>query len=1122
MWVWRSVVSGGDGKTLLASLAAAALLLGCTGPAPDAASARAPADPSADWLATAQRAIAEREYHASESEGVLQAPNRAHNLRTWFEPSGIRVHDRTAGGSPALVELRLAGVGRPGELKAPAEGEVLGEADRIEIRRGELVEWFENTPQGLEQGFTLSQRPTGAGSLVLELAVRQAKASLRGEAVSLATQAGRRLGYGKLVALDADGRVLSARFEVPAPERIRLVVDDADARYPLMIDPLLTETADTLLESNQASSELGISVASAGDVNDDGFDDVIVGANAYDAGQSDEGAAFVFLGSANGIADASAGSAQAQLESNQTSARLGFSVAGAGDVNGDGYADVIVGASFYDSGQSAEGAAFVFLGSANGIADGNPATAHAQLESNQASGFLGQSVAGAGDVNGDGYADVIVGANAYDSGQSNEGAAFVFLGSANGIADGNPTTAHAQLESDQVDANLGRSVASTGDVNGDGYADVIIGAAAFDGGQTDEGAAFVFLGGATGIADANPTNPASRLESNQIDARLGSSVASAGDVNADGYGDVIVGAPFYDNGQSNEGAAFLFHGSADGIQDAIPLTANAQLESNQVSAFLGWSVASAGDVNGDGYSDVIVSSLFYDNGQTDEGAAFVFLGSASGVADGNPASAHAQLESDQASAQWGFSVASAGDVNGDGYADVIVGANSFDNGQTNEGAAFVFLGAASGMADGNPANAHAQLESDQDFAFLGQSVASAGDLNGDGYADVIVGANAFDSGQTDEGAAFVFLGGASGVGDGNPGTAHAQLESNQATASLGSSVASAGDVNGDGYADVIVGARAYDNGQIDEGAAFVFLGGASGLADGSPASAHAQLESDQLSSNLGSSVASAGDVNGDGFSDVIVGAPAYDNPTSNEGAAFVFLGSANGLVDGNPATAHAQLESDQVDTLLGQSVASAGDVNGDGFSEVIVGADSYDSGQGNEGAAFVFQGGGTGDGRPVRARQLRGDGSGIAVQPWGAEQSGRFAVELQANHPHGTGRVKLQIEACPQAVPFGDASCTGLFSSSWIAVNGLTPDVSIAQTVTGLAGEALYRWRARVLQAPSTGPIAGNPTHGPWRRVGGQSVEADIRLPEPGIGLSLVGGAGLLAMLVRRRARGGS
>jgi hypothetical protein len=137
------------------------------------------------------------------------------------------------------------------------------------------------------------------------------------------------------------------------------------------------------------------------------------------------------------VADGNPTTAHAQLESDQAGARMGQSVASAGDVNGDGYADVIVGAFLFDGFQQTdEGAAFVFLGSANGIADGNPATAHAQLESNQASGFLGQSVAGAGDVNGDGYADVIVGANAYDSGQSNEGAAFVFLGSANGIADG--------------------------------------------------------------------------------------------------------------------------------------------------------------------------------------------------------------------------------------------------------------------------------------------------------------------------------------------------------------------------------------------------------------------------------------------------------------------------------------------------------------------------------------------------------------------------------------------------------------------------------------------------------------------------------------------------------------
>src|SRR5690606_37584382 len=363
---------------------------------------------------------------------------------------------------------------------------------------------------------------------------------------------------------------------------------------------------------------------------------------------------------------------------------------------------------------------------------------------------------------------------------------------------------------------------------------------------------------------------------------------------------------------------------------------------------LGTSVASAGDVNGDGFADVIVGAELYDDGQDLEGAAFVFLGSADGVADGSPASAHARLQSDQATALLGGSVASAGDVNGDGYADVIVGARLYDRGQTDEGAAFVFLGGPSGVASGNPATAHAVLESDQASAALGSSVASAGDVNGDGYGDVIVGAPAYDGGQNDEGSAFVFLGGASGMADGNPATAHARLESDQASARLGTSVASAGDVNGDGYADVIVGAIQYDGGHADEGAALVFLGGASGLANGNPASAHARLECDQPSCHFGSSVASAGDVDGDGYADVIVGASAFDDPHGNEGGAFVFLGGADGGL-GNPATAHAVIESDQQDALLGDSVASAGDVNGDGFADVIAGARSFDSGQSNEG-----------------------------------------------------------------------------------------------------------------------------------------------------------------------------
>jgi hypothetical protein len=350
------------------------------------------------WLARARRELAEREYWASQSRRGLQAPNRAQNLRTYFEPSGIRVHDRTAAGSPELLSLELAAIGRGEDLSPVAPGDLASEGARVEIRRPGLVEWYENSPAGLEQGFTLAERPKGEGLLALELTVERARASLSGEGAVLATPTGRRLAYTRLAALDAAGRELTARLEVPDAGRLRIVLDDGDARYPVTIDPLLKETADAQLESNQEDAYLGSSVAGAGDVNGDGYADVIVGAPHYDLGQGNEGAAFVFRGSASTIKDCSSArcgprKAKARLESDQAGAGLGFSVAGAGDVNGDGYADVIVGAPSYDTGKANdactapgvpyshcctgvrrgtckdEGAAFVFLGSDSGIAN---------------------------------------------------------------------------------------------------------------------------------------------------------------------------------------------------------------------------------------------------------------------------------------------------------------------------------------------------------------------------------------------------------------------------------------------------------------------------------------------------------------------------------------------------------------------------------------------------------------------------------------------------------------------------------------------------------------------------------------------------------------------------------
>jgi hypothetical protein len=674
---------------------------------------------------------------------------------------------------------------------------------------------------------------------------------------------------------------------------------------------------------------MGYSVATAGDVNSDGYSDVIVGAPYFDNPQTDEGAAFVYHGSATGINTAAA----AIVESNQANAQMGISVATAGDVNGDGYSDVIVGARFYDNVQPDEGAAFIYHGSASGIST----TATAMLGSNQANAEMGISVASAGDVNGDGYSDVIVGADAFDNVQTNEGAAFVYHGSASGIV----TTVAAMVESNQANAVMGFSVSSAGDVNGDGYSDVIVGAELYDNGQTDEGAAFVYHGSATGIN----TTAAAMVESNQITAFMGVSVASAGDINGDGYSDVIVGARQYDDGEIDEGAAFIYYGSVSGMNT----TTTTILETNQSSAIIA-SVASAGDVNGDGYSDVIIGSSGFDNGETNEGAAFVYHGSPDGL---SATFVNTPDDCNQAFAEFGCSVASAGDVNADGFSDVIIGAYKYDDaGNIDEGRAFVYYGSAIGLSatpNSTPDDAN------QPGAYFGWSVASAGDINGDGYGDVIIGAYQYDDGgNTDEGRAFIYRGSASGLSltpDINPPD-----DADQPTAWFGFSVAGAGDVNGDGYGDVIIGAHNYNDGSnTQEGRAFVYHGSASGL---SLTPNSTPDDADQPNALFGVSVASAGDVNGDGYSDVIIGADLYDNGSSDEGGAFIYHGSAIGL----SATPNTFLDdANQVSAYFGRSVAAAGDVNGDGYGDVIVGAFAYnDAPNALEGRTYVYHGSPTG------------------------------------------------------------------------------------------------------------------------------------------------------------------
>jgi hypothetical protein len=273
---------------------------------------------------------------------------------------------------------------------------------------------------------------------------------------------------------------------------------------------------------------------------------------------------------------------------------------------------------------------------------------------------------------------------------------------------------------------------------------------------------------------------------------------------------------------------------------------------------------------------------------------------------------------------------------------------------------------------------------------------------------------------------------------------------------------------------------------------------------------------------MGANAAGAGDVNGDGYADVIVGAAGYDGGQADEGAAFVFLGAASGIADASPTGAAAQLESDQAGAGLGASVAGAGDVNGDGHADVIVGAVGYDSGHSDEGAAFAFAGNGGANGRAVLAEQRRGDASAVPVQPWGRSHASSFEVLVRATHPEGRGRVRLELEACPFAAPFGDASCTVQLGASWTDVTATAGGVDLVELVSGLDENTRHRWRARVLYAPFRVTEAGitpppNPAHGPWRRVQAQAVEADILLPEPSELVLLFSALAGLLVLGRRR-----
>ena len=430
--------------------------------------------------------------------------------------------------------------------------------------------------------------------------------------------------------------------------------------------------------------------------------------------------------------------------------------------------------------------------------------------------------------------------------------------------------------------------------------------------------------------------------------RAGYSISGAGDLNGDGYDDIITAARLADTDDGvDAGEAYILFGPLSG---EISLSdADATLSGEAAGDYAGISVSGGQDVDGDGTPDLLIGSLNLTEGGVMGGGAHIIYGPPT---DMNLADADLRFTGTGEDDEAGRVVALLGDVDGDGTSESIIGARYDDDAGLNHGAAYLLWGSSASSGTLDDVAVVLTGEGEQDSA--GYWVAAAGDVDGDGLADAMVNAyRANSEGGTNVGITYLLNSG--GALSGLTGTASladadARFIGEDASDQAGSCIASAGDIDGDGYDDLLIGAQHHDVSKLaDVGVVYVLTGSPPG--DVSLADATAILSGEAEQDFAGRSLAGVGDIDGDGNDDFLVGAKTNDEGGNSAGKSYLVLGPVNGTAALLDAAA-GRFVGSVAESQSGTEVAAAGDVNNDGAIDMLIGAVAAD-----EGYIYLLDGG---------------------------------------------------------------------------------------------------------------------------------------------------------------------